>query len=89
MAISDDLVLPSATTLNNICPREYALTLNATKKQLLSRNRVCLALDGWTSTYHLARTSVIAYYMVRNQALHEIQLAFNEVDRLFSSAFES
>jgi len=33
--------------------------------------------------------NVIAYYMDRNLALREVQLTFNEVDRLFFSRFES
>jgi hypothetical protein len=33
-ALHDDLVLPSPTTLSNICQREYALTVDAIKKQL-------------------------------------------------------
>jgi len=33
--------------------------------------------------------SVIAYYMDRNRALSEVQLAFDEDDRLFFSSFES
>jgi hypothetical protein len=33
-ALRDYLVLPSATTLINICRREYALTVDAIKKQL-------------------------------------------------------
>ena len=82
-------MLPSATTLSNICRREYALTVDAIKKQLPIRNKVSLALDGWTSTNKLAITSVIAYYMDRNWALREVQLAFDEVDRLFCSRFES
>ena len=45
-ALHNDLVLPSATTLSNISPREYALTMDAIKKQLPSRNTVSLALDG-------------------------------------------
>jgi hypothetical protein len=49
-ALRDDLVLPSATTLSNISRTEYAPTVNAIKKQLLLRNKVSLALDGWTST---------------------------------------
>jgi len=65
-AVRDDLVLPSATTLSNICWREYALTVDAIKKQLPIRNKVSLALDGWTSTNKLAITSVIAYYMDRH-----------------------
>jgi len=62
-ALHDDLVLPSATTLSNICRRNYALTVDAIKKQLLSRNKASLALDGWTSMNKLGITSVIAYYM--------------------------
>ena len=88
-ALHDDLVLPSATTLSNICRREYALTVDAMKKQLPVRNKVSLALDEWTSTNKLAITSVIAYYMDRNGALCEVQLAFDEVNRLFCSRFES
>jgi len=59
-ALCDDLVLPSATTLSNICRREYALTVDAIKKDLPIRYKVSLALDGWTSTNKLAITSVIA-----------------------------
>ena len=87
--LRDDLLLPSATTLSNICLREYALTVDAIKKQLLLRNKISLALNGWTSTNKLAITSVIAYYMDRNWAFREVQLAFDEVDRLFCSRFES
>jgi len=82
-------VLPSATTLSNICWREYALTVDAIKQLLPLHNNVSLALDGWTSTNQLAITSVIAYYMDQNWALNEVQLAFNEVNRLFYSRFES
>jgi len=88
-ALRDDLVLPSATTLSNICRREYALAVDAIKKQLPIRNKVSLALDGWTSTNKLVIASVIAYYMDRNWALREVQLAFDEVDRLLCSRFES
>ena len=88
-ALRDDLVLPAARTLTNICRREYALTVDAIKKQLPSRNKVSLTLDGWTSTNKLAITSVITYYMDRNWALREVQLAFDEVHLLFSSRFES
>ena len=49
-ALRDDLVLPSATTLRNVCWREYELTVDAIKKQLPLQNDVSLALDGWTST---------------------------------------
>jgi len=45
-ALRDDLVLPSATTLSTICRREYALTVDAIKKQLPLRNKVSSALDG-------------------------------------------
>jgi len=88
-ALRDDLLLPSATTLSNICWREYALTVDAIKKQLPSRNKVSLVLDAWTSTNKLAITSVIGYYMDQNWALREVQLAFDEVDHLFYSCFES
>jgi len=88
-ALHDDLVLPAATTLSNICRRECALTVDATKKQRPIQNKVSLALDGWTSTNKLAITSVNAYYMDRNWALREVQLAFNEVDCLFCSCSES
>jgi len=88
-ALRDDLVLLSATTLSNICRREYALTVDAIKKQLPLQNKVSLALDRWTSMNKLAITLVIAYYMDRNWALREVQLAFDEVDLLFCSRFES
>jgi len=88
-ALRGDLVLPSNTTLSHICRRQYALTVDAIKKQLPLRNKVSLALDGWTSTNKLAITSVIAYYMDRNWALRDVQLAFDEVDCLFCSCFES
>jgi hypothetical protein len=67
-SLRDDLVLPSATTLSNICRREYALKVDEIKKQLPIRDKVNLALDGWTSMNKLATTSVIAYYMDRNWA---------------------
>jgi len=88
-ALRDDLVLLSATTLRNICWREYGLTVDAIEKQLPLRNKVSLALDKWTSTNILAITSVIAYYMDRNWALREVQLTFDEVYCLFCSRFES
>jgi len=86
--LRDDLVLPSASTLSNICQREYALTVDAIRKQLPSQNKVRSGLDGWTSTNTVAITSVFAYYMDRNWALHEVQLALVEVDRLFLSRFK-
>ena len=87
-ALCDDLVLPSATTLSNICRREYALTVDAVKKQLPLRNKVGLALDRSTSTNKLGTMSVIAYFIDRNWTLREVQLALDEVDRLFCSRFE-
>jgi len=68
-ALHNDRVLRSATTLSNMCQREYALTVDAIKKQLPSHNKVSLALDGWTSPNKLAIISVIDYYMDRNWAL--------------------
>jgi len=65
-ALRNDLVLLSATTLSNSCRREYALTVDAIKKQSPVRNEVSLALDAWTSTNKFAITSVIAYYLDRN-----------------------
>jgi len=84
-----DLVVPSATTPSNSCRREYALTVDAIKKQLLLRNKVSFSLVWWTSTNKLAITSVIGYYINRNWALCEVQLAFDEIDHLFFSPFES
>jgi hypothetical protein len=88
-SLRNDLVLPSATTPSNICPREYALTMAAIKMKLPIRNKVSLALDGWTSTNKLAIMSVIAYYMDQNWAWHDVQLTFDEVDRMLGSRFES
>jgi hypothetical protein len=62
--------------------------VDAIKKQLPSRNKVSLALDGWISTNKLVITSVIAYYIDRIWALGEVQLAFDEVDNLFFSYIE-
>jgi len=88
-ALRDDLLLPYAATLSNICRREYALTVDAIEKQLPSQNEVSLALDGWTSPSKLAIKLVIAYNMNQNWSLREDQVAFDEVDCLFSSRFES
>ena len=88
-ALCSELVLPSASTLSNICRREYSLTVDAIKKQLLTRNKVSFALDGWTSTNTFAITSVIAYYMDQNWAMWEVQLAFDEVSSLFFFYFNS
>jgi len=81
--------MPSAMTLSLICRREYAQTVDAIKKQFPSQNKLSLALDRWTSTNKVAIRSVIACYMDRDWALPEVQLAFDEVDRLFISGFES
>ena len=87
-ALPDDLALPSATTLSNICLRDYVLTAHAIEKQLPSQNQVCWAVDGWTSTNEPAIMSVIAYHMDRNRAFHVVQLAFDRVDRLLFPRFE-
>jgi hypothetical protein len=63
--------------------------VDAIKKQLQSTNKVSLDLKGWTSTNKLATMSVIAYYMDRNWAWREVQLAFDEVDSLIFSYFQS
>jgi len=63
------LVLPSTSTLSIICGREYSLIVDAIKKQLLSRDKVCLALNRWTSINKIAITSVIAYNIDQNWAL--------------------
>jgi len=82
------LMLPSGSTLSNMCRREYSLTVDANKKQLPSSNKVSLGLDRWTSTNKLAITSVIAYSMDRKWAWGEAQLAFDKVDIVFFSYFE-
>jgi len=63
--------------------------VDAIKKQLPTRNKVSLALDRWTSTNKSAILSVIAYYMDRNWAMQEVQLAFDEVNSLFFFYFNS
>jgi len=83
------LVLLSAATLSNICSREYALNVDAIKQHLPSQNNISLTLDWGTSTNKLALTSVTGYYMDRNRSLCEVQLAFDEVDRVFFSPFEN
>ena len=87
--LCDDLVLLSATVVSHICRREYELTVHAIKKQLLVRNKVSIALDGWTSTNKLDIPLVIVYYMDRYRTLHEVQLTFDEVDALIYSRFAS
>jgi hypothetical protein len=63
--------------------------VDAIQKQLLSRNKVSLALDGWTSTNKLPITSGIAYCMDRYWALQDVPLAFDEVGSPFFPYFES
>jgi len=89
MALRDDQVQPSTTTLCKICRREYGLTVNAINEQLLSRNKVSLALDGWTSPNKLAMMSIIVDYIDRIWALREVQICFDEVDCRLFTRFES
>jgi hypothetical protein len=65
------------------------MTMDAIKYQLPSRNKVSIALDGWTSTITLNMTLVIVYSLDQNWALREGHLAFKEVDCLFFSGFKS
>jgi hypothetical protein len=83
--LRDDLVLPSATSVSNICRRDYALPADAMMKQLPSRNTGSFALDWWTSTNKLVVMLVIAYWIDQNWALGEIQLAFDKIDCQFFS----
>jgi hypothetical protein len=62
--------------------------MEAIMKQLQLRNKVSLALDGWTSMNKLAIRSVIAYNIDPIWALREVQPSFDGVDRLFCSCFE-
>jgi hypothetical protein len=50
----------SASSRNNICWREYTVTVDAIRKQLPSRDKGSLALDRWTSMNILPIMSVIA-----------------------------
>jgi hypothetical protein len=84
-----DIVVLSAATLSNSHLREYAPTVDAIMKQLLSWNEANLAWEGWTSTNKVAITMVITYYVDCNWTLCEVQLAFSEVDRLTYFGFES
>jgi len=82
-ALCSELLLLSASTLSDICRREYSLTVDAIKKQLPTRKKVSLAVDRRTSTNKLAITSVNAYYMDRHWVMREVQPAFDEVNSLF------
>jgi len=62
-AIQRELLLSSGNTLSDFRRREYTPTVDVITMQMLSRNYVSLAVDGWTSTNKLAITSFIAYYM--------------------------
>jgi len=88
IALRCDVAVPLATTLSKICLREYALTIDAFKKQSLSPNKVSSGFERWTSTNKLAMTAVIGYYIERNGALHQVQLSVGEVDHVFFSGFE-
>jgi len=88
-ASRDYRVLPSTTIRSNICRRDYKLTMDAIKKGLPLGNKVSSALDGWKSTNKIAIICLFAYYIDRNGALHEVQLAFIQVGHQFCSAFES
>jgi len=88
-ALWGELALRSASTLSNICQREYTLTVDAIQKQLPSRNKVSIALDRWSSTSKLAITWVIAKDMDRNWALRKVQLAFDQVEIPFFPYFKS
>jgi hypothetical protein len=63
--------------------------VDAIKVQLLLQSTVPLTLNRGTATNKLAIMSVSAYDMDRNWALHEVQLAFNDVDPMCFSHFES
>ena len=52
-AFHSELVLPSASTLSNMCRSEHSPTVDAINKQLPLRNRARVALDGWTSMKNL------------------------------------
>jgi len=86
-ALRSKFVLPSASMLSNICRWEYTLIVDAFKKKLLSRNKVNVALDRWTSTNKLAIMTVIAYHKDQNRPLREVQLTFDELDSLIFSRF--
>jgi len=58
-------------------------------KQLPTRNKVSLSMDGWTSTNRLAIRSVIAYCLDQNGVMQEVQLAFDEVYSQFIPYFNS
>lgn len=69
----------SASILCNIGQTEYNLTLNAIQKQLPARNKVSLAIDGWTSMINIAITSVVDYYINWKWSMSEVQLVYNTI----------
>ena len=83
-----ELTVLAASTLSDMCQREYLLTVGANKKKLPLRNKVSFALDEWTSTNKQVITSITAYNIDQNWALQEVQLAFDVSDSLFSSFFD-
>jgi len=83
------MILPYASTLSNICWREYSLTMDVIEKQLQWTNKVSLAWDQWASTMKLAIMLVITYYMDQNWTLGEVQLAYDEADGLLYFYSES
>ena len=84
-----EIVILSATILGIICRREYSLTADANTTQLLSGNKVSVALDRLTLMNKLDTTSVIPYYVDWNCALWEVHFTFGEVDSLFLSFIKS
>ena len=57
--------------------------------QLLSQNEVRLDLDISTSTNMLAFRSDFVNYMDRNSVLHDVLIAFDEIDYLLISNLET
>jgi len=88
-AVRSDLMLMSAMTLSNCCGRECSLTVDAFMTQLLSQNEVRLDLDISTSTNMLAFRSDFVNYMDRNSVLHDVLIAFDEIDYLLISNLET
>jgi len=88
-ALCSQLILPSASTLRNICQREYSLTVEEIKKQLPSSTKVSVALGVWTSMNSLRIMSVIECNNDRNWVLWEVNMIFSKVERLFFSYLES
>jgi hypothetical protein len=75
-----DQVLLYARNLSNICGREFALTVDAIRKQSTSWNEFSLAWDWWRSTNKRPITSVTEYYTDWKLALREVQLTSHEIN---------